>query len=562
MTIFQMKPKTRQLFLAAAIAALFTFVSADPAARAQAAPPASSGDSALRRLDKPETAAAAVEAQKADPSDDSAPEVKPVRHRHAGDHNNDRVTIGSNNHITASETVAGDAVAVCGDLTVDGRVTGDAVAVCGDNTINGPVSGDAVAVLGDLKLGPKARVDGDIVCVAGTLERDPQAVVGGETVNPSFGGHVHAFAPMHVFLVHGFHSVWWWVLNLLILAFYALVALLFPKAIRSVGDNLTERPGMSILAAFLSVLALPVVFLILIVTVIGIPLAILLLPAFVALMMFGKASLYALLGRKITQDRLHIAIAVVVGGLICLVFFIIPYIGLMLSLLISLLMVGPCVTALFGARKPRTPPPPPVSPTAGTPAPPVPQAFNGPAVSALAAVAPMPSSVDGPVSPMAIPPTPSAEGPSTPPPIQAEPPRMVPPQPAVPVGQPATASMPRAGFWIRTAALLIDLILIGVVLGHFIPQAIPLILAVYGACLWKYRGSTVGGIIFGLRVVRMDDRPIDWPTAIVRALACFLSLIAVGLGFIWVAFDPERQSWHDKIAGTTVVRPPKGVSLV
>ena len=138
---------------------------------------------------------------------------------------------------------------------------------------------------------------------------------------------------------------------------------------------------------------------------------------------------------------------------------------------------------------------------------------------------------------------------------------MVPP-PAAQLLPPATAGMPRAGFWIRTAALLIDVILVGVALGPFIPHGIPLVLAAYGACLWKYRGSTVGGIIFGLRVVRMDDRPVDWSTSIVRALGCFLSLIAVGLGFIWVAFDPERQSWHDKIAGTTVVRPPKGVSLI
>jgi uncharacterized RDD family membrane protein YckC len=36
----------------------------------------------------------------------------------------------------------------------------------------------------------------------------------------------------------------------------------------------------------------------------------------------------------------------------------------------------------------------------------------------------------------------------------------------------------------------------------------------------------------------------------------------VGLGFLWIAIDSERQSWHDKIAGTVVVRAPKGVSLL
>jgi uncharacterized RDD family membrane protein YckC len=137
--------------------------------------------------------------------------------------------------------------------------------------------------------------------------------------------------------------------------------------------------------------------------------------------------------------------------------------------------------------------------------------------------------------------------------------------------------MPRAGFWIRTWALVIDLILVGMVAAPFrhvinmtqfganvsidSPGMLPL-LALYGALMWKLRGTTVGGIIFGLKVVRLDDRPIDWATAIVRALGCFLSLIVFGLGFIWVAFDQEKQSWHDKIAGTVVVRVPKGVSLI
>ena len=87
-------------------------------------------------------------------------------------------------------------------------------------------------------------------------------------------------------------------------------------------------------------------------------------------------------------------------------------------------------------------------------------------------------------------------------------------------------------------------------------------LAAYGAVMWKLRGTTVGGSICHLKVVRLDDRPLDWTAAIVRALSCFLSLFVVGLGFFWVAFDDEKQSWHDKIAGTAVVQVPKSVSLI
>lgn len=136
--------------------------------------------------------------------------------------------------------------------------------------------------------------------------------------------------------------------------------------------------------------------------------------------------------------------------------------------------------------------------------------------------------------------------------------------------------MPRAPFIMRIAALLLDLVLVGMLVAFFngmMPSSFPrafrfeppgmmLLLAVYGAIMWKLRGTTIGGIVCGLKVVRLDDRPLDWPTACVRALSCFLSLVVVGLGFIWIAIDDEKQSWHDKIAGTVVVRVPKGVSLL
>jgi uncharacterized RDD family membrane protein YckC len=115
-------------------------------------------------------------------------------------------------------------------------------------------------------------------------------------------------------------------------------------------------------------------------------------------------------------------------------------------------------------------------------------------------------------------------------------------------------------------ALLLDAILVGLLLslvtrGHFDRLQL-LALATYGAIMWKLKGSTIGGIICGLRVVRLDGRPIDWATSVVRALGCFLSLAVAGLGFFWIAFDDGKQSWHDKVAGTAVVRAPQGHSLI
>ena len=122
--------------------------------------------------------------------------------------------------------------------------------------------------------------------------------------------------------------------------------------------------------------------------------------------------------------------------------------------------------------------------------------------------------------------------------------------------------------------MLLDAVLIGMVVGltsglfpSFMHMDLGLgsglfVLAIYGAAMWKTKGTTIGGIVCGLKVVRLDGREIDWPTAAVRALSCFLSLMVGGLGFIWVIFDADCQSWHDKIAGTIVVRVPKGGSLL
>lgn len=113
------------------------------------------------------------------------------------------------------------------------------------------------------------------------------------------------------------------------------------------------------------------------------------------------------------------------------------------------------------------------------------------------------------------------------------------------------------------AALLIDVILVGILLGVLHAHHLHLlVLAAYGAVMWKQRASTIGGIVFDLRVVRLDGREVDWETAIVRALSCFLSLAVAGLGFIWIALDGNSQAWHDKIAGTVVVREVKPAPLV
>jgi uncharacterized RDD family membrane protein YckC len=147
------------------------------------------------------------------------------------------------------------------------------------------------------------------------------------------------------------------------------------------------------------------------------------------------------------------------------------------------------------------------------------------------------------------------------PPAPGAPPLLPEAAPAAP--QTAEALAPRAGFWIRAGALMIDFLMVAAIasVSHIGAATLPLF-AVYCVLMWALRGTPIGGLVCGLKIVRPEGRPVDWTTAIVRALGGFLSILPAGLGFIWVAFDDDRQAWHDKIAGTAVIHAPKGQSLI
>ncbi len=75
----------------------------------------------------------------------------------------------------------------------------------------------------------------------------------------------------------------------------------------------------------------------------------------------------------------------------------------------------------------------------------------------------------------------------------------------------------------------------------------------FGWC-WVRGGNTLGMRAWGLRIRRADGRDVTWSHAVARYFAALLSWSALGLGFLWMAFDRERCSWHDRISGTRLVR--------
>ena len=157
---------------------------------------------------------------------------------------------------------------------------------------------------------------------------------------------------------------------------------------------------------------------------------------------------------------------------------------------------------------------------------------------------------------------------------------------------PAAPSAPTvaqyAGFWIRLVAALIDGIILGIISGIVqavfggvfgvalltgpqepSPATAGLFVGIFGAMffiivaidmvyyvgLTATYGATVGKMILGLRVVDTNGQKIGFGKAALReVVGKWISGLAFGLGYLWVAFDEKKQGWHDKIAGTLVVK--------
>ncbi len=66
-------------------------------------------------------------------------------------------------------------------------------------------------------------------------------------------------------------------------------------------------------------------------------------------------------------------------------------------------------------------------------------------------------------------------------------------------------------------------------------------------------GQTVGKYVMGVRVVRLDGKPMTYWQSTLRWFGYIVSLLPLGLGFFWVIIDDRRQAFHDKIAGTCVI---------
>ena len=118
-----------------------------------------------------------------------------------------------------------------------------------------------------------------------------------------------------------------------------------------------------------------------------------------------------------------------------------------------------------------------------------------------------------------------------------------------------------ASFWRRLGGLIIDGLVIGVVqgilrlfLGQDTAGGLGLIIsAAYFTYFHGSSGQTPGNAVVGIRVVDFRDgtgRSIGYGRAFLRWLVSIVSALVIFLGYLWMLWDGNRQTWHDKAAGS------------
>jgi uncharacterized RDD family membrane protein YckC len=121
----------------------------------------------------------------------------------------------------------------------------------------------------------------------------------------------------------------------------------------------------------------------------------------------------------------------------------------------------------------------------------------------------------------------------------------------------------RAGFWRRFAGALIDGLVVGVVetilrlaLGDAGAGLGLLVGAVYYTYFHGTTGQTLGNAALSIRVIDLREgtrQPIGYGRAFLRWVVSIVSAVVFLLGYLWMLWDPEKQTWHDKAAGSVVV---------
>jgi hypothetical protein len=304
---------------------------------------------------------------------------------------------------TRVRVIGEDIVQFGDDIVVDEGeiVEGDVVAILGSIVIDGMVEGDVVAVGGELKIGSTGEIDGDAVSVGGGVEKEPGAKVRGEIVSVG-GGEAFGLTPMCPTFTGGIFSrggrlglfVLW---TVMVVILGLIIMAVFRRGVENVCMRARKEAFKAGLIGLLAEVLLVPAMLLFIITIIGIPIGVLVLPlVFVLAALFGYIGVSYAVGARLGNGHgrspyASIALGVIVlsglailggliglpGGTIQMIGKVVGFIGWAVIYVAVTVGLGAVILSKFGssdmkpkaapvdwqypppAQGPQAPPPPP-----------------------------------------------------------------------------------------------------------------------------------------------------------------------------------------------------------
>jgi hypothetical protein len=256
--------------------------------------------------------------------------------------------------LPASGAIANDRVRIGGDVVVEkGMTVKDAVAVGGNVTVNGVVNKSAVAVGGSVFLGPDAVVRKDVVCIGGVIEKQEGARIGGDIVEMSIPG-LKAVLP---YLYEETPVGWLVVFEIItfagLLALALLIVALIPGPVGLISENVRQNLLKVTLCGILGVLVIVPLAVFLMITVIGIPLVALEVLLVGGAMLVGYIAMAQFIGDRlaaaIKRPGLNILWVTFLGLILLWAIGWVPFLGPAVKSAAILLGFGAVLVTIFSS---------------------------------------------------------------------------------------------------------------------------------------------------------------------------------------------------------------------
>jgi uncharacterized RDD family membrane protein YckC len=468
--------------------------------------------------------------------------------------------IGQDYTLKAGDT-AREVVVVFGDVTIEGHVNRDVVVILGTARLasTAVIDQSLVVVGGNVAVAEGARIHEDLFVGGGGLEAPAGFGPGGQYVavgSSALGSRLRAIVPwLTGGLLLGRPIVpglpWVWTVAFIFFLINLLLNVVFDGPVRASATTLRATPLSAFMTGVLVMLLVGPVCALLAISVVGIAVIPFLLCALLVGVVLGKIAFARWLGMSVLhqeepENKVQSFRSLLIGSAIMCLAYMVPILGLVTWAMAGVFGLGASTLAFFSAYRRENPkqakkvkvvPAPPAAPS---------EPF-APSEPTVAYATPVASAFSADVPPAAEPLYAAVLAPAE-------------PEAALPASD--LVMLPRAAFVDRLAGFALDVILIAITvqvlaINREEGRVFFLLALAYHITFWTLKGTTLGGIICQLRLVRVDGRPLSFPDALVRALTGIFSLAVFGLGFLWILRDPERQAWHDRVAGTYVVKVPR-----